>query len=207
MSSIEDGLEAAAESGLGVMRGNVARDFESLQSFALHLAASEAIWRRRRRMALEQAAMLIKKDAREQIGRYQPAVGAYPQWAPLAESTDEEKARLGAPADAPLLRWGDLKRSFRSTLISDEEVIVGSIDPNMDWHEFGTIKMPPRPVLGPALLKNIEQIQRLLGGAILDSVISGQRMGYRFSVAEWGTPLPGNANWHFSDDETGEPFG
>lgn len=205
MSSIEDPLHLI-EHGIESMHATNQREFESLEAFALHLMAAEVVWKAQRKEALAQAATLIKTDARQQIGHYQDAVGAYPEWAPLAESTEDEKARLGAPADAPLRRYGDLAKSFRSQSVGDNEMIVGSIDPNMDWHEFGTSKMPPRPVLGPALLKNIEHIEKLLGGSILSAVLSGQRMGYRFSKEEWGTPLEGNSDWHFSDEEKGEAF-
>jgi HK97 gp10 family phage protein len=171
-------------------RSRVAREFESLEAFALHIVMVEAAWRTRRREALNEAAKIIKEDAREQIGEYQPAAGNYPAWEQLAESTEDEKARVGAPPDAPLYRFGDLQKSFRSTLVGHNEVIVGSTDPNMDWHEFGTDKMPPRPVLGPALFKNIEDIRALLGAEAMDTIVSGQRMGYRFSAQSGGIAQP-----------------
>ena len=183
-------------------------EFGSLGELAAHFgAAAETLERRKSKRALNEAAKLIKQDARKQIGHYQAAVGAYPAWAPLAESTEEAKARMGAPADAPLLREGDLKTSFRSNFEGADTVIVGSTDPVMEFHEFGTVKMPPRPVLGPALLKNIEDIQRIVGLDAVDVIVSGQRLGYRFSVADWGKPLAGNSEWHFSEDETGDAFG
>jgi HK97 gp10 family phage protein len=171
-------------------RARVAQEFQSLEAFALHIVMVEAAWRTQRKAALNEAAKIIKKDAREQIGEYQPAAGNYPEWAPLAESTEDEKARLGAPPDAPLYRFGDLQKSFRSTPVGHDEVIVGSTDPNMEWHEFGTNKMPPRPVLGPALFKNIEDIRALLAGAAMDTIVSGQRMGYRFSPDNGGIAQP-----------------
>jgi len=184
MSTIGEPLETLTqgnEIGLRVLSQHVTQEFHSVQAFALHLLAAEAIWRTQRKHALNAAADLIKKDARAQIGEYQEAIGNYPAWAELAESTEDEKARLGAPADAPLLRYGDLQKSFRSELEGDETVIVGSTDPVMEYHEFGTSKMPPRPVLGPALLKNDERIRQILGVAMLDAIVSGQRLGYRFN--------------------------
>ena len=169
------------ELALDQMRGRVTQEVEGLEAFALHLLAADIAWRETQKMALNKAAKLIKEDARAQIGEYQDAVGNYPAWAPLAESTEDEKARLGAPPDAPLLRFGDLQKSFRSTLVGHDELIVGSTDLNMEWHEFGTVKMPPRPVLGPALLKNMPAIQVLLGGALVEAMVSGQRLGYRFN--------------------------
>jgi HK97 gp10 family phage protein len=178
-------------------------ELNSLADLALHIAAAATeIERDHDRRALNEAAKLIKKDARAQIGHYQDEVGAYPAWAPLAESTEEEKARLGAPADAPLEREGDLKKSFRSNFEGEDSVIVGSTDPVMEFHEFGTSKMPPRPVLGPALLKNIETIQSLVGASTVDAIVNGQRLGYRFSTSDWGKRLEGNENWQFSHAET-----
>jgi HK97 gp10 family phage protein len=179
-------------------------ELNSLADLAMHIvAAATEIERDHGRRALNEAAKLIKQDARAQIGHYQDEVGAYPAWAPLAESTEEEKARIGAPADAPLDREGDLKKSFRSNFEGDDSVIVGSTDPVMEYHEFGTFKMPPRPVLGPALLKNIDAIQALVGASAVDAIVSGQRLGYRFSVRDWGKALQGNADWRFSQAETG----
>lgn len=156
-----------------------------LETGAMHL---EAVAGRR---ALKAGADLLAHDAREQIGHYQPQVGAYPEWAPLAESTEDEKAAIGAPADAPLYRFGQLQGSFRSESVSDEEAIAGSIDPVMEYHEFGTSKMPPRPALGPALFKNIGKIQQLVGNGAVGAIVAGQRLGYRFSEEEGGIPNSG----------------
>ena len=181
---------ALLESEMDAVRGRVAMQLESLDALALHLVAAAAAWKVARRKALNDAADIVKKDARKQIGRYQPAVGIYPEWAPLAESTVDEKARLGVTPrggmddDAPLYRFGDLLRSFRSELVSDDEVVIGSTELSMAYHEFGTSKMPPRPVLGPAFVKNREQIQKLLGVAVIDAVLVGQHLGYRLSGGE-----------------------
>jgi HK97 gp10 family phage protein len=193
MIRIGEGLDTLTEGGelmLGSLRQQVTQEFEGVQSFVLHLLAAELIWREQRKRALNAAATLIKNDARAQIGEYQNAVGNYPAWAELAESTEDQKARLGAPADAPLLRFGDLQKSFRSELDGEDAVIVGSTDPVMEYHEFGTSKMPPRPVLGPALYKNMEKIRDLLGHALLDTVLVGQRMGYRFDAERGGIAQP-----------------
>jgi HK97 gp10 family phage protein len=178
-------------------------ELSSLADLAAHIAAAAVeIETDHGRRALNAAAKLIKVDARAQIGHYQDEVGAYPAWAPLAESTEDEKARIGAPADAPLEREGDLKKSFRSNFEGDSAVVVGSTDPNMEWHEFGTVKMPPRPVLGPTLDKNIDAIQALVGASAVDAIVNGQRLGYRYSAKEWGTALEGNKDWSFTSAET-----
>ncbi len=183
--SIELPFEAG-EQLLSLERSRVAQEFEGLEAFAAHMIALTVAMKLANRQALKDAAALIKKDASAQIGHYQDAVGAYPEWAPLAESTEEQKARLGAPADAPLERFGDLKKSFASTLEGEDSVIVGSTDPVMDYHEFGTSKMPPRPVIGPALYKNLEKIERIFAGRAVQALIAGQRLGYRFDAEEGG---------------------
>ena len=125
---------------------------------------------------LEKSLVLIEKDAKKQIGHYQGQVGEFPAWAPLAASTEAEKARLGAPLGAPLLRHGGLYASFEHQLLSDTEGVVGSTDPTLIFHEFGTSKMPPRPVMGPAVVKNRARIQQILGRAIVEGILSGEVM-------------------------------
>jgi hypothetical protein len=86
------------------------KEFEGALAFAEHLVkiavATEVIERK----ALGHALEILEEDMRAQIGEYQDAVGPYPAWAPLAESTEEQKAMVGAPANAPLERFGDLEK-------------------------------------------------------------------------------------------------
>lgn len=198
---MSDAAFQIAEVAIEGERHRVTQEFESLETFAAHLVGAAVAMKLAKHRALDTAVKLIAADARAQIGVYQPAIGAYPEWAPLAQSTEDQKATLGAPPDSPLLRFGDLKKSFRSQVISDDEAIAGSTDPTLDYHEFGTSKMPPRPVLGPALFKNLDKLKTLFGVATVDAIVSGQRMGYRFTEAQWGKELSGNASWHFSDAE------
>lgn len=174
-----------AAGAIRLQQGVVTQQFESLEALAVHMVATAFQWRAARRAALWEAARLIREDARAQIGHYQDAVGNYPAWEPLAESTEDEKARLGYETEAPLLREGDLRNSFRRSMDGDDAVVIGSTDPVMEYHEFGTDKMPPRPVIGPAALKKMPEIQALLGTAIA-AVIVGQRMGYEFGSAGIG---------------------
>lgn len=190
-----------AELAVEGQRHRVTQEFHSLEAFAVYLVGAAVAMKVAKRKALDTAVKLIAADARAQIGVYQEGVGAYPEWAPLVDSTEAQKATLGAPPDAPLLRFGDLQKSFRSQVINDNEAIAGSTDPVLDYHEFGTSKMPPRPVLGPALFKNLDKIKSILGVAVVDAIVSGQRMGYRATEAEWSKPLADNSDWHFTDAE------
>lgn len=180
-------LEHIAEAAVEQYAGRVAQEFESLEAFAFHLVAAAVAMKVAKKHALREATKVICADARKQIGEYQEAVGEYPAWEPLAESTEDEKARLGAPPDAPLLRYGDLQKSFRGEVINDNEAIAGSTDPVMNYHELGTSKMPPRPVLGPAYVKNEKKIQKILGVAVVDAILSGQHLGYRLSGGPSGS--------------------
>jgi len=114
-------------------------------------------------LGLEICAQIVEATAKEEIGEYQGEVGAFPAWEPLVESTVEEKERLGfAPPDNPLWRTGEMKDSI-SHEVDNDEAVIGSDDPVMVFHEFGTSKMAMRPVLGPALVRNLEIIGAVLG--------------------------------------------
>lgn len=112
---------------------------------------------------LELCAQIVEQTAKSEIGEYQDAAGEFPAWASLAESTIEEKERLGyAPPDNPLLRTGGLQDSI-SHEVENDTATIGSDSEIMVFHEFGTSKMAMRPVLGPALVRNLEIIRSILG--------------------------------------------
>src|SRR5258708_34955480 len=147
------------------------REFNSLLAFAEHLEKAALEVPVAQHKALGTALVILEKDMKEQIGHFQAQHGPHPAWAPLADSTEDEKARLGYPADAPLLREGDLQDNFRHEQHGDEG-IVGSTDPVMAFHEAGTSRMPPRPVVGPALFKTRDKMERLVRDATF-AVITG----------------------------------
>jgi len=162
-------------------------ELANLMELAVEMeVAAEVLEVKANKASLREAAQLVTRDARAQIGTYQPAVGAYPAWEPLAPSTEEEKARIGVPENAPLYRFGALKASFRQDPPTEDSITFGSIDEVMEYHEFGTVKMPARPALGPALLKNIDRIQQIFGINAVRAIVGGQRLGYRFEQEEGG---------------------
>lgn len=147
-------------------------EFNSLGALAVHLAGQEIALLASLKAGLEKCAVRIEQTAKAEIGHYQAGVGPFPAWADLADSTEAHKARMGYPADAPLLATGAMQSSItHSTSIL--EAIIGSTDPKMVYHEFGTPKMPARPVMGPALLTNKEFIRRTLGAATVTGLIGG----------------------------------
>lgn len=151
------------------------QDFDDIGAFITHLSRREAAMHAAMRAGLEHALLVIQIKAKAEIGHYQPAVADFPAWAPLAASTEAEKAKLGAPPGAPLLRFGGLRDSFRHEVLLYDEGAVGSIDPTLVFHEFGTATMPPRPVMGPAVVESRKEIERILGRAIVAGVLGGRR--------------------------------
>lgn len=137
------------------------KQYGSLGAFANHLQKLATTGHEVTHHMVKTGAGMIEKKAHDEIGTYQTNISPYPDWAPLAESTlhgwDSPwgvhypgKIELGfAPPDNPLLRTGTMRDSIKSDAVGNEAV-VGSNDAILKYHEFGTPKMPPRPVLGPA---------------------------------------------------------
>lgn len=136
---------------------------------------------------LERAADMVEKTAVAEIGVYQDAAGGFPAWPLLADSTEEQKAQMGYPADAPLLASGEMQGSF-SHQTNAFEAVIGSTDPVMVFHEFGTSKMPARPVLGPAAFRNKAEIEGLIGEAAIIGLVGGDpihsALGYNFETKD-----------------------
>lgn len=105
--------------------------------------------------ALEAGGLAAEKIAKAKIGHYQPPVWPiFNRWAKLAESTLEQKIRLGyAPPDNPLLREGDLRESIGHA-VEGMKLWLGSTSKVGLWQEQGTSNgVPPRPFISPALVE------------------------------------------------------
>lgn len=161
------------------------REFHSLESFAIHLAGAAVAVVVAEHKALGRAAVVIEKDAKNRIGEYQGSVGPFQDWAPLADSTEAEKERLGYALDAPLLREGDLKNSIEHE-VENGEAIIGSKLDIAAYQEFGTEKIPPRPFIGPAAFANKDKIERLIGNAAIEGLTLGEvihhSLGYDIDI-------------------------
>ncbi|WP_027921493.1 hypothetical protein [Pseudomonas sp. URMO17WK12:I12] len=147
-------------------------EFSSLGSLALHLVSQEVTLLASLHEGLEKCAEKVETTAKDEIGHYQLGIGPFPAWADLADSTEEQKAKMGYPSDAPLLASGAMQNSITHTT-HVLETVIGSTDEKMVYHEFGTPKMPARPVMGPAVLRNKEYIRRVLGLATVTGLIGG----------------------------------
>lgn len=134
-------------------------------------------------VAMHKSAKVVQKDAQDRIGEYQKETGPFQDWSPLADSTEDEKIRLGYPVDAPLLRDGTLRDSIEVEY-APHEAIIGSKMDIAAYQEFGTEKIPPRPFLGPAAFVNQEKIADLIGAVVASGIAGGVRihpsLGYDF---------------------------
>lgn len=162
------------------------RHIEGFGGMALALVEAEVGMLEALHHGLVKVVEKIEATAVAEIGVYQDAAGPFPEWPLLADVTEDEKARMGYPADAPLLAAGDLRDSFGHE-VEGLTGIVGSTDPVLIFHEMGTSRMPARPVLGPAAFRNKESIEKLLGAAALVGLIGGERihsaLGYDMETA------------------------
>lgn len=110
----------------------------------------------------EKLMLELEHQAKAYIGEYQDG------WPALAESTLEEKTRLGyAPPDNPLLRTGEMRESiehFASESFGGAEGAIGSNDPVANWQEHGTSRgIPPRPFIGLSMGNSEEKAVVIFG--------------------------------------------
>jgi phage gpG-like protein len=163
------------------------KSFSSLGAFALHLVEAEVAIAEELHHGLERIAKLIEKTAKAEIGHYQEATGPFPGWPSLADSTEDRKAAMGYPADAPLLASGEMQESI-SHQVEGFEALIGSPDEKLVFHEFGTSKMDARPVLGPAAFTNKAAIEKLIGAAVVAGLIGSDQihpaLGYDFETKD-----------------------
>lgn len=145
-------------------------NFKSLESLALHLSGLELAITENLHKSLEKCAAKVEKVAKDEIGTYQASIGDFPAWEPLKDSTESAKKRSGYEQNSPLLASGDMRDSIQSKTYGGEAVIFSS-DEKMIYHEFGTSKMPARPVLGPAVLRSSEYIRRVVGQAVVRGLV------------------------------------
>lgn len=127
--------------------------FNSLAAFAGHLAGMVVAVEHAKHQALEEASKLVLAEAKSLPGHPQP------EWPPLAASTIARKTQ---PASSVLLETGKLRDSYQRS-VGRNEARVGSNEDTAVFHELGTSKMPPRPVLITAARHEEGEIRHLLG--------------------------------------------
>lgn len=163
------------------------KEFSSLAEFGLHLAKVAAVEDVFIHEGLDRAAALIEREAKREFGVYQPATGPFPEWPELAESTQERRENLGYTPNDPLLMSGATKASV-SRETHGMDAVVGSTSDLMIYHEFGTSRMPARPVFGPAAFRNRKAIESLIGEAAFLGIIGAR--SFAFATLRTGGQVP-----------------
>jgi HK97 gp10 family phage protein len=176
------------------------KEFASLGEFAGHLAKlslEEGLWLQ---AGLDAAAAKIEREAKKEFGHYQPATGPFPEWPELADSTQDRREQLGFTPNDPLLMTGSLRASI-SREIHGLDAVVGSTSDLMIYHEFGTSRMPARPVLGPAAYRHRRELETLVATAAFMGIIGARS----FAIAELKTggqlPVHESLGYDFSPSQ------
>jgi hypothetical protein len=161
--------------------------------------------------ALEGAAEEVLFIARSKFGTYQPQVGPFPAWAPLQESTLRRRQQRGInPNDEPLDETGDLKDSYEVVRSGLGEVSIGSESPYAQVQETGEYGegrldhgIPPRPVLGPAIIEAADKgVADHIRNIFVDVMLNGRRIKVLTSRAAMDsniTPSYGRGIVHEAD--------
>ena len=137
--------------------------------FERMLTASLATMTPRLAIGLDKVGQLAEALAAEIPGHYQPG------WAPLAQSTIEEKVRLGFPVPSPLRRTGEMAASYRKEVDPFQlELVIGSPDKIALFQEMGTSRIPPRPVTEPALRNSLPYAADVFG-EIAVAMLTGKK--------------------------------
>lgn len=148
------------------------QEFHSLTAFAVKLLTMELAVLKELQTGLKQAAKHVQEQAKGELGTYQAAVGPFPAWQELADSTKEDRVRKGYTENDPLLRSGELRNSIGHE-VHGLEAEIGTPMQIGEFLELGTSKMPPRPFLGPAVIHSEKAIQRILGHALVRGLVGG----------------------------------
>ncbi|WP_390637530.1 phage virion morphogenesis protein [Limnoglobus roseus] len=120
--------------------------------------------------ALEKAAVVVENRAKEKIGEYQNEAGPFIAWPELADYTKEDRLRKGFTENDPGLRTGEMRDSIEH-IVMDGEAHVGSDDDHLVYFELGTVKQPPRSVLGGAVVEEIDKIIEIVGESAVASLV------------------------------------
>lgn len=158
------------------------REFRAIDGI-LKMAEIIIATREATKEALEHAARVVERQAKKEIGKYQPDTPPFAGWAQLASGTIAEKEKLGyAPPDNPLLRDGDLRNSIghkvdmnftlrggRATVGSDSDIAV--------YQELGTTRIPPRSFLGSAAVNKTPEVVAILGKGFVAGLVGEEVVG------------------------------
>jgi hypothetical protein len=144
----------------------------SLGEFAAHLMAAEADLKVGMEVACVRACKMVAREAKDVIGTYRYG------WPQLAESTQEERVRLGYSANDPLLRDGTLRDSIGvdAPHWEDPHKVDGYVGSPLKvalWQEVGTSNIPPRSFLAGAARRSEDKIHDMAGRVVQRTLLGG----------------------------------
>lgn len=154
------------------------RTFASITQFVEFLGTRVEAVRSGQFHGMHEAADMLVHTAQGMIGEYQGAVGDFPEWKELAQTTlyggvDEHgrrfpgKVELGyAPPDNPLLRTGQMRGSIEKH-VEEHTIVIGTHDPVAHYQEFGTDKIPARSFIGRAMFVECHRATHIIFGHII----------------------------------------
>ncbi len=131
------------------------REF-TLPGFIAHLGSLVVLMPTVEHGAMEHAAQIVEKEAKDVIGTYRYG------WPTLAESTLARKS-----ADTPLLETGAMRDSIEHSVTGPRTAHVGSNDQNAVYQELGTSKIPPRSFLMGAAIHKLPEVGHAIGETIV----------------------------------------
>lgn len=127
----------------------------TLMDFARDLARFHIIYLLEQKRLLEEACLIVEKEAKRVIGAYDYG------WPQLKDTTQAERSRLGYPPNEPLLRTGELRDSITHEIEHGDTSYVGSPLKIARYQELGTQHMPPRSFLMGAAMAKEKEIHEL----------------------------------------------
>jgi len=130
-------------------------NFPSIGAFVRHTATLEARMYSAVSLGVRDAAKVVHKRTRAKFGHYQEGDGPFSSWPELQDATKKERVRQGYSEDEPLLRSGDLMRSYT---VEHEGLVAGVGSPLEEalGQEIGIPghNVPARSTLGLAFVES-----------------------------------------------------
>ena len=128
-------------------------EFNDISAFLTHMRTVATNLPAVEHRAVEAAAEMIRDEAKAELGTYQEQEGPLLGWPELADSTKDDRVRLGYTENDPGLREGEMRESITCTARGNEAA-VGSNDDKLVWFDQGTnTGQPPREVLARAAFR------------------------------------------------------
>lgn len=159
-------------------------DFHSMEEFGQFLEKRSSHITSELKASLQVIGKAVKQEAISSIGSYQSGIAPYPAWKPLAQATLDRKHRMGegmGHPNTPLYARGNFKKDIGYRVEGSRMAVhIGS---NVDYvvhNEYGTHKIPPRPVFGPAALRAVPKVLDAVESAVVYG-LAGVRISSRNS--------------------------